>query len=82
MHKGKARKVLGVTRRKGKQESWIKEQTEVEDIFVIKKKKGTRAFHMCRTDNRWITKVTVATQELKMSVATENKVVGIDQGIC
>ncbi len=52
--------MLGITWRDKKRASWIREQTKVEDILmVIKKKKWTWARHVMRKrDNRWTTRVT------------------------
>ncbi len=59
--RGMERRMLGITLRDWKRESWIREQTKVEDILMtIKKEKGTLAGHiMRRLDNIWTTRVTV-----------------------
>ena len=54
------RKMVGVTLRDRKRASWIREQTQVEDILAqIKRKKWRWAGHvMRRSDNRWTTRTT------------------------
>lgn len=54
------RKMVGVTLRDRKRASWIREQTQVEDILAqIKRKKWRWAGHvMRRIDNRWTTRTT------------------------
>ncbi len=58
--RGKERIMLGITWKDKKRASWIREQTNVEEILrTIKNKKWTWAGHvMRRRDNRWTTRVT------------------------
>lgn len=54
------RKMLGITWKDKKRNTWIREQTSLEDILTtIKRRKWSWAGHiMRRTDNRWTTRIT------------------------